>query len=275
MDQFLKDLEKEKQSRPGKFSYSYFNGKEKKFEDEFLFFVKQVPKHLMDFDWIKLAEVVMSDNTVDEDRGSKMSNFGFAGSNCCERVPHNCALASPAKHKGTVATFVKNSKLILYYFSEQTGVFMTEEDRSERFEKQIHPDNIIDAVSAVLTNLSGSMVKVHCDVQNDGSSKGMSAVFSVSKYMVIGGELYRLSLIAYKKQSIADFMPRFQFHRKFLERVSTEFQFMPEAEKKVDFSLLLPEDAVLPKRIPIWIDKTVYYSVYAYAIWRLFRQYVV
>ena len=130
MDQFLKDLKKEKQSRPGKFSYSYFTGNESVFEDEFLFFVKLVPQCFIDFDWIKLAEVVMSDNTVDEDRGSKMSNYGFAGSNCTERVARNCGLASPARHRGTedpliVSTFVKFSKLILKYFPAKSGVFMT------------------------------------------------------------------------------------------------------------------------------------------------------
>lgn len=275
--QFLETLKREKESRKGDFDYSYFGGDHDDFQDDFLFLVKTVPESLMTFDWMALAERVMADNTIDEDRGAMMSNYGYTGFNCTERVSHNCGVASPAQHTGTkdpliVDTFVKYSKLIAHYFPLKTGIFVTEEDRSERFEKKIHPKNIIDAVSVLISDESEFTVKPHADVHNDSSLQGLSAVFSVSKYIGMKGKVYRISLIAYKKQSIADFMPKFTFQRPLLERICTEHEFMSQEEKVVTAALLLAPDAVSPERIGIRIDKTVFYSVYAYAIRRLFRK---
>ena len=275
--EFLEALKKEKQNRKGTFDYSYFTGKEDQFTDEFLFFVKTVPDSLMAFDWMGLAEKVFAADSIDEDRGTRMSSYGYAGWNCSERVPHNCGVASPGQHKGTedpmiVDTFVKYSELIAHYFPVESGVFVTDEVRSEHFEKRIHAKNIIDAISVVISDASKFAIKRHVDSSNDGSSKGLAAVFSVSKYIELKGKVYRISLIAYKKQAIAEFMPTFTLHRPMLERLAVEFEFLTEEEREVTADLLLPKTAVSPKRIGIRIDKTVFYSVYAYAIMRLFRK---
>ena len=263
---FLEALKKEKQNRKGTFDYSYYTGKEDQFRDEFLFFAKTVPDSLMAFDWMGLAEKVFAADSIDEDRGTRMSSYGYAGWNCSERVPHNCGVASPGQHKGTedamiVDTFVKYSELIAHYFPVESGVFVTDEVRSEHFEKRIHAKNA-----------SKFTVKPHVDSSNDGSLKGLAAVFSVSKYIELEGKVYRISLIAYKKQAIAEFMPTFTLHQPMLERLAVEFEFLTEEEKEVTADLLLPKTAVSPKRIEIRIDKTVFYSVYAYAIMRLFRK---
>jgi hypothetical protein len=224
----------------------------------------------------ELGQVVHDAKRKDPIRGNKFVDVGYATDINSKRDAEFGGVSKPQGldrsdqpiFKKAMTAMTKMCDLACQ--EELRGKVFVDKERNALFAGKNNPGNRIEALRVALTN-AGHLVACHADDHND-VLENFRGVVNYSKWLFIGEEWWRLSIIGYSRKSIAGCIRRRDLYMPLVERITLYYQQMPQERKLIskdllDFSLVQLDQHA--KRLKPHTNKCVYYSIYVHCLLKL------
>jgi hypothetical protein len=227
----------------------------------------------------ELAKLVLADNKADTSRGNKFIDIGFSAEHNQKRRRRHGGVAIPNKLEKTPtqpdtifhkALLGMTDLLDLVCQDDAKGKVFRDPLREALFAGTLVKGNRIEALRVALTN-SDNVVSCHCDDKND-VSQNFEGVINFSKWLLLDGVWWRLSLIGYSRKSVAGCLRRIKLYKPLVARISNFYKAMPVERKLITPALLQPakfSSCDEAYRLKPHANKCVFYSVFVDSLTRL------
>ena len=249
-----------------------------RYDDEYLKVRNNIPEHLLKRIDRDLVKEKLATRKADPNRNNICFDLGFCGSRNSKRDPDFMGLTHSNVHDGTKEQWAKDllaatTSVMDELFPEVSDQIYNDTERNECFAKTIDPSSRIESLRMAASSQT-QLVWRHRDDQNC-KTLGYAWVFNLSwmLFNVEGDNLDRHSLITYGKNFVNTCMEQRKKHRCAIDVLTRLYGSVPEVMKKRDSSVF-PSEGSDRKAYPFaFLDKTIFYSLFASAISRVFDKY--
>jgi len=256
------------------------------YKDEYLTVRYNVPAEIMErYHWIAIQQKALaagrSKRGEDAQRRNLKVDLGFTGHRNSERLEDTYGLSHPRKFLETmepwsIMIFLAQTFLILTEFAY--GDIYQNADRAAYFASLIHPQNIVEAMRAAITD-KYHLLLFHWDIWNDSKDPRYAYVLVICCYLYHPDDatvVQRVACISYGKQAAYDFMANLGNLGVPLKAMKKFWNDMTDKEKFVTHDMLLPKGpaGTPPKRMGYThVSKNIFYICFVYSILRMSEVY--
>ena len=251
------------------------------YKDEFLAVLNDPSSDVLHWLDKRLVESKLSGCAADPKRNNRCIDLGFAGTRNSRRMQRHLGFTHSNLHKRTLETWSKDvfvgiTRMIEELFGESFPDIYGDAHRNGFWSNEIAELNKVEALRIAETNSSDNLLQMHRDDGNSDDSR-YSFVVCVSywrwKSKKVGA--VRTSFITYGKSCADVFMSQLDRSGFVVEALSKLWNKIP-AEMKARDTSIFPRKRCDRKQFPYaFVDKMVFYSLFASAITQLFDTYPV